>query len=165
MNELRKKLIEKDREVERIEAESSLKGKSKLKSKSIDDLQTIEIKRQLQVVEQEASVLRTKTQTLEQENENMLAEVKRLQIASGKITSAANLKEMETLKKSVEDLSKERDELKKKIKRVLDDPTDKLPKRTPKIFSDTKTKLQLKVRDQRLISYLAANAISSILIF
>lgn len=151
MNELRKKIIEKDREIERIEAESSLKGKSKLKSKLTDDAQTIEVKRQLQVVEQEASVLRAKTQTLEQENENMLAEVKRLQLAAGtKSTSTtASAKEIEALKKSLDELTRERDELNKKVKRIVDfEPTDKLPKRTPKVYSDTKTKLQLKVSRQ-----------------
>lgn len=150
MNDLRKKLIEKDREIERIEAETSLKGKSKVKSKLNDDVQTIEVKRQLQVVEQEASVLRSKTQTLEQENENMLAEVKRLQLAAGNnksTSSAANAKEIDALKKSLDELTKERDELNKKVKRIVEfEPTDKLPKRTPKIYAETKTKLQLKVR-------------------
>lgn len=150
MNELRKKLIEKDRDIVRLEAESSLKGKSKLKSKdsSIPDSQTVDMKRQLQVVEQEASVLRTKTQTLEQENENLLAEVKRLQVNGAKTNGLSqNSKEMENLKKSVVDLEKERDELRTKVRRILDDSVDKLPKRTPKIFSDMKTKLQLKVSE------------------
>lgn len=151
INELRKKLLEKDRDIVRIEAESSLKGKSKLKSKSdsIQDSQTIDIKRQLQVVEQEASVLRTKTQTLEQENENLLAEVKRLQVNGAKTNGLSqNSKELENLKKSVTELEKERDELRIKVRRILDDSVDKLPKRTPKIFSDMKTKLQLKVNLQ-----------------
>lgn len=149
INELRKKLLEKDRDIVRIEAESSLKGKSKLKLKSdtVQDAQTTDMKRQLQVVEQEASVLRTKTQTLEQENENLLAEVKRLQVNGAKTNGVSqNSKEMENLKKSLTELEKERDELRSKVRRILDDSVDKLPKRIPKIFTDMKTKLQLKVK-------------------
>lgn len=102
-------------------------------------------------MEQEASVLRTKTQTLEQENDKMLAEVKQLQLQNArnsiKATSTTNTKELEQLKTSVIALEKERDDLKLKMKRVLEDPTDKLPPRVPKVFSDMKTKLQLKVND------------------
>lgn len=114
------------------------------------EAQTIDMKRQLQVVEQEASVLRTKTQTLEQENDKLLAEVKKLQLQvarnSIKSTATQNTKEAEKMKTALEELEKERDELKAKIKKILEDPTDKLPARSPKVFSETKTKLQLKVK-------------------
>ena len=52
----------------------------------MSESQSIDLKRQLQVVEQEASVLRTKTQTLEQENDKMLAEVKELQLQVARVT-------------------------------------------------------------------------------
>lgn len=108
------------------------------------------MKRQLQVVEQEATVLRTKTQTLEQENDKLLAEVKKLQLqvarSSIKATATPNTKEAEKMKTSIEELEKERDDMKAKIKKILEDPADKLPARLPKVFSDTKTKLQLKVK-------------------
>lgn len=111
--------------------------------------QSTDIKRQLQVVEQEASVLRTKTQTLEQENDKLLAEVKKLQlqVARNSIKTAVttNGKETDKMKTTIEDLEKERDELKGKLKLILDEPTDKLPSRIPKVYSDMKTKLQLKV--------------------
>lgn len=107
------------------------------------------MKRQLQVVEQEATVLRTKSQTLEQENEKLLAEVKKMQLQvarnSIKATAIPNSKEVEKMKTSIEELEKERDELQIKIKKVLEIPAEKLPPRTPKVFSETKTKLQLKV--------------------
>lgn len=101
------------------------------------------------MVEQEATVLRTKTQTLEQENDKLLAEVKKLQlqVARNTVKPAATLnnKETDKFKITIEELEKERDELKAKIKKVLEDSADKLPPRTPKVFSETKTKLQLKV--------------------
>ncbi|XP_049880259.1 CAP-Gly domain-containing linker protein 1 isoform X3 [Pectinophora gossypiella] len=81
--ELRKKLIEKERDCERLHAELSLAQKkpkgSLIKSKSLDgDQQNVDLKRQLQVIEQEASVLRAKTQSLEADNEKLQAENKRL---------------------------------------------------------------------------------------
>lgn len=104
-------------------------------------------------MEQEASVLRTKTQTLEQENDKLLAEVKQLQLQNArnsiKASTPTNTKELEKMKSSITELEKERDELKLKMKRVLEDPTDKLPPRVPKVFSDMKTKLQLKVNKNK----------------
>lgn len=115
----------------------------------LTESQSLDLKRQLQVVEQEASVFRTKTQTLEQENEKLLAEVKKVQLQAArnsvKSITTINNKDAEKTKITIEELEKERDELKAKIKKVLEDPVDKLQARTPKVFSDTKTKLQLKV--------------------
>lgn len=96
--ELRKKLIEKERDCERLHAELSLSKKPKaslIKSKSLDgDQQNVDLKRQLQVIEQEANVLRAKTQSLEADNEKLQLENKKLQL----------LKNTKTLKsdKSVE---------------------------------------------------------------
>lgn len=45
----------------------------------------MDLKRQLQVIEQEASVLRAKTQTLEADNEKLQAENKKLQVCSNVI--------------------------------------------------------------------------------
>lgn len=100
-------------------------------------------------MEQEATVLRTKTLTLEQENDKLLAEVKKLQVTNArsaiKSPATVNTKEVDKMKASIEELEKERDELRAKIKRVIEDPVEKLPPRVPKVFSDMKTKLQLKV--------------------
>jgi transcriptional regulator of heat shock response len=99
-------------------------------------------------VEQEASVLRTKTQTLEQDNEKLLAEVKKLQLQNARNSvkaSTVSNKDGDKMKATIDELEKERDELKAKIKRVLEDSVEKMPARTPKVFSDMKTKLQLKV--------------------
>ncbi|XP_044256833.1 centromere-associated protein E-like isoform X4 [Tribolium madens] len=86
-NDLRKKLIEKERDCERLHAELSLnqkRSKSVQKSKSLDlDQQTLDLKRQLQVIEQEASILRNKIQSLETENEKLISENKKLQLLRG----------------------------------------------------------------------------------
>ncbi|CAO1351611.1 unnamed protein product [Diamesa hyperborea] len=127
MNELRKKLIEKDRDFERVQAEISI-SKGKPKSSTLKS--------------------KTKTQTLEQENDKMLAEVKQLQlqVARGTIksTPVKDSTESDKLKKTVEELEKEREELKTKLKIILEEPVSKLPARIPKVYSDIKTKMQLK---------------------
>lgn len=166
MNDIRKKLIEKDREFERLQAEFSItKGKPKgslIKSKSLEvstNDQSLDLKRQLQVVEQEATVLRTKTQTLEQENDKLLAEVKKLQLQAARGAAKLNSSttslnkigssgEITKLKESLETVEKERDEISAKLKKVLEQPTDSLGVRVPKKFSENLTKLQLKVRIQ-----------------
>lgn len=60
----------------------------------------MDLKRQLQLVEQEASILRTKTMTLENENEKLSAENRKMQLLRGakKIASAP---ESETVDKIV----------------------------------------------------------------
>ncbi|XP_060537049.1 uncharacterized protein LOC132708624 isoform X2 [Cylas formicarius] len=86
-NELRKKLIEKERDCERLHAELSLnskRSKGVQKSKSLDlDQQTLDLKRQLQSMEQETSVLRNKVQSLESENDKLNGENKRLALLAG----------------------------------------------------------------------------------
>ncbi|XP_076261708.1 uncharacterized protein LOC143197279 isoform X2 [Rhynchophorus ferrugineus] len=86
-NDLRKKLIEKERDCERLHAELAVnqkRSKSIQKSKSLDmDQQTLDMKRQLQVIEQEAYVLRNKVQSLETENEKLTAENKKLNLLKG----------------------------------------------------------------------------------
>lgn len=52
--------------------------------RSLDlDQQTLDLRRQLQVIDQEASVLRNKVQSLETENEKVIAENKRLSLLRG----------------------------------------------------------------------------------
>ncbi|PNF26585.1 hypothetical protein B7P43_G11349 [Cryptotermes secundus] len=88
VSELRMKLIEKERDCERLHAELTLTQKrvskgSIQKSKSLDsgsEQQALDLKRQLQVIEQEAAILRTKTQTLESDNEKLAAENKQLHL-------------------------------------------------------------------------------------
>ncbi|XP_022822494.1 centromere-associated protein E isoform X4 [Spodoptera litura] len=113
--ELRKKLIEKERDCERLHAELSLSKKPKaslIKSKSLDgDQQNVDLKRQLQVIEQEANVLRAKTQSLEADNEKLQLENKKLQL----------LKNTKTLKsdKSVEQNAAKITQLENELKEAL----------------------------------------------
>lgn len=51
------------------------------------DQQTLDLRRQLQVIDQEASVLRNKVQSLETENEKLTAENKRLSLLKNTKTS------------------------------------------------------------------------------
>ncbi|XP_030026856.2 putative leucine-rich repeat-containing protein DDB_G0290503 isoform X2 [Manduca sexta] len=118
IDELRKKLIEKERDCERLHAELSLAQKkpkaSLIKSKSLDanDQQNVDLKRQLQVIEQEANVLRSKTQSLEADNEKLQAENKKLQL----LKNAKSLKSDKTLEQSSTKITK----LEKDLKEALD---------------------------------------------
>ncbi|KAJ1527818.1 hypothetical protein ONE63_007764 [Megalurothrips usitatus] len=116
-SELRKKLIEKERESERLNAELSVsqkKGKGTLaKTKSLEgpsEQQAIDLKRQLQVIENEAMVLRQRTQTLEAENEKLNSENKRLQLtrnAKNARDSSNSATELRVLKDKVSSLESE----------------------------------------------------------
>lgn len=154
INELRKKVIEKDRDLERLENELTLSKKPKTLSKSKDmnvtEQQNLDFKRQLQLVEQEASVLRSKTTKLETENDKLNTEVKKLQLQAARAKAVSNNKlneignDSNKMKETVEKLEKERNELQTKLKTILEESGEKLPARTPKKYTETLTKLQLK---------------------
>ncbi|KAG8224421.1 hypothetical protein J437_LFUL001371 [Ladona fulva] len=112
-NELRKKLIEKERDCERLHAELTLtqkRSKGMQRSRSLDsgggtgtmDQAAFDLKRQLQVVEQEANILRTKTQELESECEKLNAENKKLSLS--KATAGKRTAEIKTLRERVKEL-------------------------------------------------------------
>ena len=72
--------------------------------------QAIDLKRQLQVIENEAMVLRQRTQTLEAENEKLNTENKRLQLtrnAKNARDSSASASELRALKDKVTSLESE----------------------------------------------------------
>lgn len=148
--EVKKKLLDKDRMIEKIQTESKLKVNSKgsKKLEVLSEQTTIDVKRQLQIIDQEAAVMRTKIISLEDENEKILTENKKLQMQAARIAlrkdslvgnGNGELKEM------MVKLEKERNELSVKLKKVLDDAADKMPPRNPKKVTDMHTKLQLKV--------------------
>ncbi|CAG2067711.1 unnamed protein product, partial [Timema podura] len=91
VSELRKKLIEKERDCERLHSELTITQKrlskgSLHKSKSLDsgnEQHNLDLKRQLQLIEQEAAILRTKIQILESDNDKLSAENKRLELLRG----------------------------------------------------------------------------------
>ncbi|XP_012155212.1 myosin heavy chain, skeletal muscle isoform X2 [Ceratitis capitata] len=142
--QLRKSLSDKDRTIERLQAEIADKTGSALPQDA-----NIDSKRQLKLVEQEASVLRTKITTLESENEKLLKENKRMQLqALRKSTSleknGTNGEELAKLKVSLETMERERNELDSKLKRILQEAEEKLPMRTPKRVTDLTPKNHLK---------------------
>ncbi|XP_049538261.1 myosin-2 heavy chain [Anopheles darlingi] len=150
ISELRKKLIEKDREFERLQAEMALAkskgGKTLSKSKSLETIteqQAQDLKRQIQVVEQEATVLRAKTQSLEQENEKYQSEIKSLQQQARKSTgtSAADTKK---LNDTIDQLQKDNQELDRRLQLIIKESSSQLPARLPKNPTDMHTKLQMK---------------------
>lgn len=150
--EIKKKLLDKDRMIEKIQTESQLKVNSKpngsKKLEVLSEQTTIDVKRQLQIIDQEAAVMRTKIISLEQENEKILSENKKLQVqAARSVIRKDSLVGNGTveLKEQMIKLEKERDELSVKLKKVLDDAADKMPPRNPKKVTDMHTKLQLKV--------------------
>lgn len=124
------------------------------------DAQNVDLKRQLDSVEQEASVLRTKVFSLEQDNEKMANENKKLALHAARLSRKDSIGdkdknvELVKLKDSVTKLEKTKEELENKLKLILDAPADKLPQRVPKIFSENSTKLQLQVRCVCFIKYL-----------
>lgn len=127
IDDLRKKLIEKERDCERLHAELSLTQKkpkaSLIKSKSLDgDQQNVDLKRQLQVIEQEANVLRSKTQTLEADNEKLLSENKKLQL----LKNAKSLKSMEQNANKIVQLEKELKEALSKLKDYENNKDEKI---------------------------------------
>ncbi|XP_039280086.1 myosin-2 heavy chain [Nilaparvata lugens] len=123
MNELRKKLLEKERDCERLHTEITLaqkKPKTLVKSKSLDaSSEALDLKRQLQVVEQEASVLRTRTQSLESDNEKLVAENKRMLLTRGTKKASASASDSSALlqlKEKVTALEKQLEDSNAKLK-------------------------------------------------
>ncbi|CAB3375084.1 Hypothetical predicted protein [Cloeon dipterum] len=121
-SELRKKLIEKERDYERLQTELTLahkRSKTSARSRSLDsNEQALDLKRQLQVIEAEANVLRSKTQDLEAENEKLSTENKKLSIKAARGgTPAKDPSEGKELKEKVVVLEKELAELRSKEKK------------------------------------------------
>ncbi|OQV21765.1 putative Protein SOGA3 [Hypsibius exemplaris] len=85
-NDLRKKLVDKERQLERMTSEVEIakrKGGQLNRSKSLDDYQVVDLKRQLQMAEQEITQLRQKATALEADNDRLSADYKRLQFKVG----------------------------------------------------------------------------------
>lgn len=127
-------------------------------------MQTVDLKQQLDSVEHEASVLRTKVLSLKQDNEKMANENKKLALHAARLSRKDSIgdkdknAELVKLKDTVSKLEKTKEELENKLKTILDTPADKLPKRIPKIFSESSTKLQLQVRSFFFIYFLSLDS-------
>lgn len=116
-----------------------------------NDVHHVDLKRQLESVEQEASVLRTKVLSLEQDNEKMGNENKKLALHAARLSRKDSIgdkdknAELVKLKDAVAKLEKAKEELENKLKTILDAPVDKLPQRAPKIVTENSSRLQLQV--------------------
>lgn len=88
-DDLKWKLIEKEREIERLSALvqniSTKQGRSLKKSRSLDsDSQAVDLNRQLTSTQQEAGVLRDKLVQMEAENERLIKENRKLQFQTSR---------------------------------------------------------------------------------
>lgn len=150
ISELKMKLNEKDRAIEKMKADQ--KKLAKTTGEAAPDAQTtVNHKRQIEMVEQEASVLRGKVAKLEQEIESITTENKKLTVqvarlarkdSNGSIDKNSTAELVRT-KDSLAKLEKENAELQTKLKEILEVDTKALPTRTPKKFTDMNTKMQL----------------------
>lgn len=105
----------------------------------------------MEIVEQEATVLRTKLQKLEQENDKLQTENKKLSVQAIRSVKKeqekpAGTADVNKIKEELKLMELERDELKEKLKSFMEASIKKLPDRTPKKYSESLTKSQIKVR-------------------
>lgn len=155
ISELKMKINEKDRAMEKLKTEMKSKC-GKLNETSIDLSSTVDHKRQVELVEQEAAILRAKVTKLESEIESVSTENKKLTVQVARMARKDSIGTTETNGKSVgmtTELSKTKDALAKverenlelqiKLKNILEVDVLKLPTRIPKKFTDLSTKMQL----------------------
>ncbi|XP_043195755.1 golgin subfamily A member 4-like isoform X3 [Amphibalanus amphitrite] len=111
MNELRKKLIDKERENDSLKTEAEM-GRSKkggkviyARSRSLDinELQTSDLRRQLQLAEQEAQQLRSKNSELEREAADAAVESRRLSARLAKRPAATGPEKLAMEKAELEE--------------------------------------------------------------
>lgn len=152
ISELKMKLNEKDRAVEKMKADLKKSGKS---GEYSGDVQTsVDHKRQVEMVEQEAAVLRAKVVKLEQEIDSISTENKKLTVQVARLarkdsvgavdkSGTATVAELARVKETLVKIEKENSELQNKLKSILEVDVQKLPARIPKKFTDLTTKMQL----------------------
>ncbi|XP_058984368.1 myosin-9 isoform X3 [Musca domestica] len=128
---LRKSLAEKDKQIERLQSSSSSQS-------------NFNVKRQLDMVEQEATVLRSKITALEAENERIQKENKRLQLLSLKKSPSTDSGELAKLKQALAAVEEQKNGLETKLKRILQETETKLPPRLEIRVTDLTPKNQLK---------------------
>lgn len=101
-------------------------------------------------------MLRAKSQKLELENEKLQTENKKLSVqairgAKKELEKPSGAVDMNKIKEELKLMELERDELKEKVKSFMEASIKKLPERTPKKYSDSLTKPQIKVRNENTI--------------
>merc|ERR1712173_784 len=123
LNSTRVKLIEKEREVERLDAQVKTSAKSSPTAKgklSRSGSQEEDLQKKIQVIEQEATVLREKVNKLENENEKLMVDNKNLKTAGMK--KPANTQEKLQMDKFAleEKVKKLEVQIKEQNKKMLD---------------------------------------------
>lgn len=120
--ELRRKLIERERDIDRLKTEVEVLRKKgsrvMVRSRSLDSEIQVDLKRQLQLVEQEVGILRQKSSRLETDNENLSSENKRMQLRLGRKPPATSA---EILQVENMELKEKNEELLQKVKQLLDE--------------------------------------------
>lgn len=119
--ELRKKLVDKEKENESLRTEIELHRRRAAKvlnrSRSLDgEGQSLDVKKQLQLFEQEANILRQKMVTLENDNDKLINENKRLQLRISKKPPPGPVDQLQMenmeLKDKIKDLDRKCESLK-----------------------------------------------------
>lgn len=132
---LRKNIAEKDKQIERLQNAAAAQTGANTK-------------RQVDLLEQEASALRSKITALETENDRIQKENKRLQLQALRKQSSTekngNAAELVKLKENLASLEEEKNNLETKLKRILQEAEEKLPPRTTVRITDLTPKNQLK---------------------
>ncbi|XP_035232096.1 protein SOGA3-like, partial [Stegodyphus dumicola] len=126
IRETRKKLIEKDREIERLNTEVEIyrkkASKMMVRSRSLDSDIQVDLKRQLQLVEQEANILRQKVNSLETENEKLNIENKRMTLRLSKKPppSSVDILQMDNmeLKQKLEEQQRKMEAMKEELEKA-----------------------------------------------
>ncbi|EEB17139.1 Centromeric protein E, putative [Pediculus humanus corporis] len=119
INELKKKLLEKENELEKMKKNQSSSPIKKQITKTNQQL-IKNLKKQLEMVEQEAIVLRTKLNALESDNEKLTAENKKLILYKGtkKLTSSNDENVILKLEQKLKDSEKQVKELNEKLQAI-----------------------------------------------
>ncbi|XP_074603575.1 uncharacterized protein LOC141857068 [Brevipalpus obovatus] len=115
--ELRRKLVNREKENESLRTELDVHrrkaSKVMVRSRSLEGESTVDLKRQLQLVEQEANILRQKIMSLEAENEKITSENRRLQLRVCRRPPPGPLEELQIenmeLKERISRLEKQED--------------------------------------------------------
>merc|ERR1711981_170237 len=105
LNSTRIKLIEKDRELERLDAQlkAASKGSSGGSKMKRSGSQDEDFAKKLDVIEKEANVLRERNTTLEKENEKLNTDMKQMNLKYGKKPPSSSLEKLQMDKFSLEE--------------------------------------------------------------
>lgn len=128
--ELRKKMVDKEKENESLRTEVDVHRRKATKvmvrSRSLESEGQVDLKRQLQLVEQEASILRQKLISLESENEKLGGENKRLQLRVSRKPPAGPTEKLQLenleFKQKLEVMEKKCETLQKELQASISSP-------------------------------------------